>query len=100
MLAGYLQKTGKGLKETGHSRYIYINELDKDCLQHDMAYGDFRDLARRTAADKVLRVFKHLILLKIQNMMDMKEDWLLWFINFMIKKLLVVVLNLCSKMSD
>ena len=24
-------------------------------LQHDMAYGDFKDLAKRTAADKVLR---------------------------------------------
>ena len=42
-------------KETGDSRYIYRNELDKSCFQHDMAYGDFKDLARRTAADKVLR---------------------------------------------
>ena len=42
-------------KETGDSRYIYRNELDKACFQHDMAYGDFRDLPRRTAADKVLR---------------------------------------------
>ena len=25
-------------KETGDSRYIYRNELDKDCFQHDMAY--------------------------------------------------------------
>ena len=36
-------------------RYIYQNELDKVCFQHDMAYGDFKDLNRRTAADKVLR---------------------------------------------
>ena len=42
-------------KETGDSRYIYQNELDKACFQHDMAYGDFKDLNRRTAADKVLR---------------------------------------------
>ena len=42
-------------KETGDSRYIYRNELDKACFQHDMAYGDFKDLAERTAADKVLR---------------------------------------------
>ena len=42
-------------KETGDSRYIYRNELEKACFQHDMAYGDFKDLARRTAADKVLR---------------------------------------------
>ena len=42
-------------KETGDSRYIYQNELDKACFQHDVAYGDFKDLNRRTAADKVLR---------------------------------------------
>ena len=41
-------------KETGDSRYIYRNELDKPCFQHDMAYGDFKDLAKRTAADKDL----------------------------------------------
>ena len=40
-------------KETGDSRYIYKNELDKACFQHDMAYGDFKDLQRRTASDKV-----------------------------------------------
>ena len=42
-------------KETGDTNYIYKNELDKTCLQHDMAYGDFKDLARRTTSDKVLR---------------------------------------------
>ena len=42
-------------KETGDTSYIYKNGLDKACLQHDMAYGDFKDLAKRTAADKVLR---------------------------------------------
>ena len=26
-------------KEAGDSRYIYQNELDKICIQHDMAYG-------------------------------------------------------------
>ena len=41
--------------ETGDSRYIYRNELDKACFQHDMAYGDFKDLGKRTASDKVLR---------------------------------------------
>ena len=43
------------LKETGDSQYIYRNELDKACFRHDMAYGDFKDLTRKTAADKVLR---------------------------------------------
>ena len=42
-------------KETGDSRYIYRNELGKACFQHDMAYGDFKDLEKRAAADKVLR---------------------------------------------
>ena len=28
-------------KETGDTKYIYKNELDKACFQHDMAYGDF-----------------------------------------------------------
>ena len=41
-------------RETGDSRYIYQNELQKGCFQHDMAYGDFKDLPRRTASDKVL----------------------------------------------
>ena len=35
-------------KETGDSRYIYQNELDKACFQPDMGYGDFKDLPRRT----------------------------------------------------
>ena len=38
-------------KETGDSRYIYQNELHKSCFQHDMAYGDFKDLPRIMAAD-------------------------------------------------
>ena len=42
-------------KETGDTSYIYKNELDKACFQHDMAYRDFKDLARRTASNKVLR---------------------------------------------
>ena len=42
-------------KETGDTNYIYKNEIDKPCFQHDMTYGDFKDLARRRASDKVLR---------------------------------------------
>ena len=29
--------------ETGDTRYIYRNELDKACFQHDMIYVDFKD---------------------------------------------------------
>ena len=43
------------IKETGDSRCIYENELDKACFQHDMTYGDFKDLNRRTISGKILR---------------------------------------------
>ena len=42
-------------KETGDAKYIYRNELDKTCFQREIAYGDFEDLTRRTASDKVVR---------------------------------------------
>ena len=42
-------------KETRNSRYIYKNELNKACFQYDIDYEDFKDLAKRTASDKVLR---------------------------------------------
>ena len=42
-------------KETRDTSYIYKNELDKACFQHDMTYGDFKDLKRGTYSDKVLR---------------------------------------------
>ena len=45
----------KKFKETGDANYIYINELDKACFRHDMVYGDFKDLVRRRASDKVSR---------------------------------------------
>ena len=35
-------------KQAGDTKYIYRNELDKACFQHDMAYGDFKELAKRT----------------------------------------------------
>ena len=42
-------------KETGDTSFIYKDEIDKACFQHDMAYGDFKDLKRRTASDNILR---------------------------------------------
>ena len=38
-------------KETGDSRYIYQN--DYTYFQHNMAYGVFKDLIRRTVSDKI-----------------------------------------------
>ena len=42
-------------KETGDSMYTYQNELYKAWFQHDLAYGDFKDIPWWTASDKVLR---------------------------------------------
>ena len=42
-------------KETGDTSFICKNELDKACFQHDMDYGNFKDLKRRTFSDKVLK---------------------------------------------
>ena len=42
-------------KNKSLTKYIYQNQLDKACIQHDMANGDFKDLPRRMASDKVLR---------------------------------------------
>ena len=58
MLVDHLQKNKERIqkfKETGGSRCNYQNKLDKVCFQHGMAYGDFKDLARRTTSDKILR---------------------------------------------
>ena len=50
-----------------------------------MAHGNLKDLARRTASDKVLRD-KAFNIAKKQNMMDIKEVLLLWSIHFLIKR--------------
>ena len=86
-------------KEIGDTKCIYRNELDKACFQNNMAYGNFKNLARRTAADKVLRDQAINISKYDGNMTDIKEDWVLWFINILKKRLKAVILNLCPKMS-
>ena len=45
----------KKFKQTGDMRYIYRNDLDKACFQHDSADADNKDLINRTKADKVLK---------------------------------------------
>ena len=54
---------------------MYKKELDEALFQHDFSYGDFKDLNRRTAADKCY-VIRHLMLLKFQNIMDIRVDLL------------------------
>ena len=60
------KKEYKNLKKQEKSKYrininqsgyqgIYQNKLDKTYFQHDMAYGYFKDLPKRTGFHKVLR---------------------------------------------
>ena len=58
------------VKETGDTKYIYRNELDKACFQHNMAHKDYK--------------------------MDIEEVLLLWIINLLIKNPQAAVLNLCE----
>ena len=39
--------------QTRNVDFIYENELDEACFQHDMAYGKTKDLVKRTQSDKV-----------------------------------------------
>ena len=41
--------------QAGNTDFIYKNELDKACFQHDMAYGKSKDLTKGTQWDKLLR---------------------------------------------
>ena len=45
----------KKIMQTGNTYFIYKNELDKACFQHDMAYDKSKDLVKRTQSDKVLK---------------------------------------------
>ena len=35
--------------------FIYKNQLDKSCFQHDMAYGKSNDVAEITQSDKEIK---------------------------------------------
>ena len=45
----------KKFEQTGDTQYIYRNELDKACFQHEAAYADNKDFLNRIRADKILR---------------------------------------------
>ena len=82
-----IKKEIKNLKKkTGTSRYIYKKELDKACFQHDLAYGDFKDLAKRTASDKMLRDKAFNIAKNTKH-----YGFFQWFINFLTRNLLHLV---------
>ena len=94
MLADHLLKINKEkkFKKAGDSRYIYQNELDKACFQHDMAYGNFKDLPRETASDKVLH-HKAFNIAKNQKYNGYQVDLASMVYHFMIKDLLVLILQ-------
>ena len=41
--------------QTGNTDFIYKNDLNKSCFQHNMAYCKSKDLAKRTQSEKALR---------------------------------------------
>ena len=41
--------------QTGNTGFIYGNELNKACFEHDMAYDKTKDLIKITQSDKVLK---------------------------------------------
>ena len=53
----HLLKTKKEFKHLCKQQIqiIYKNDLDKACIQLDMAYGKYKDLNKRTQSDKILR---------------------------------------------
>ena len=77
------------IKETKNWRYLYQNELDKACVQHGMAHGDFKDLTTRTGkifCDKALKSI---------NMIDTNQCGLSSMLyKVLIKKLQVAPLRL------
>ena len=79
----------KKFEETGDTRYIYKNDLNKACFQYDSAYADSKDLVKRTQSDKILR-HKAFNIASNPVMMVIKGDWQVWCINFSIKGLWVV----------
>ena len=61
MLVVHLLKTKKRLRSSGkletrlNWKFIYKNDLDKACFQHDMFYGKYKDLTKKTQSGNVLR---------------------------------------------
>ena len=49
------KETIEKFMQTGNTDFIYKNELDKACFQHHVAYGNTKDLVKRTQSDKVLK---------------------------------------------
>ena len=48
------ERIGKFM-QIGNTDFIYKNQLDKACFQHDMAYWKTKDLVKRIQSEKVLK---------------------------------------------
>ena len=82
----------QNLKETVGLRYIYQNKLDIARFQHDIAMEILKIYLREWLLIKCY-VTNHLILLKTQNMMNINVNLFQWFINFLFRTLLVLILQ-------
>ena len=54
-VCGPFTKGKRIIMQTGTGNYIYKNNLDKACFQHDMPYGKYKELTKRVESDKILR---------------------------------------------
>lgn len=81
------------VKKVDGSMYIYPNELDKSCFQHEMAYTYFQYLATRTAFDNVL-LDKALEIVSNPKYDEHQHELPSMVCKFLIKNLLVVEENL------
>ena len=97
VLVAHLLKTKKEFKNIFlyNKNYTYKNSLDKTCFQHDMAYGNYKDLVKRTESDKVLsdKAFK---IAKNPKYNGYERGLTSMVYKFLIKILQVNVLNLCQ----
>ena len=57
---------------TGNRDFIYKNELDKACFQHDMAYGESKDLV--TASDPKYDGYQRGLPLMVYKIFDKKSS--------------------------
>ena len=73
------------------TRFIYKNDLDKACFQHDSAYSESKDLIKRTQSDKILRD-KAFIIATNPKYDGYKKGLASMVYNFFIKNLEEVVL--------
>ena len=49
----HIKQLGFTKNKKRNTNYIYRNDLDEACFQHDIACGKYKDLTKRTELDKV-----------------------------------------------